>query len=212
MKLALSLLASTLVLATAMPSFADDTKSAAPPAQTNSDSSAAASSADTAGSGSAGAAAGSSSTDNTGISNSNTNAAPGGSNVTARDPQTVLAALSADGYPGKLSKLDNGRPSIAVKISGLNTYIDFYNCADDMTDCYTLLFSVSLDLDKGTTLEQANKWNSDQITGRVWLDTNNDPTLDFALSTFAGISEDTFDQNLKLWDSEIGDFKDFFHF
>ena len=43
MKLALSLLASTLVLATAMPGFADDTKSAAPPAQTNSDSSSAAS-------------------------------------------------------------------------------------------------------------------------------------------------------------------------
>lgn len=208
MKFALPLLASTLLFATAMPGLADDTKSnaAAAAAAVNSDSSAAEIVSSS--------PASSSSADDTGVSSSNssTNAAPGGSNVTARDPQTVLDALAADGYPGKLSKLDNGRPSIAVKISGLNTYIDFYNCADDMTDCYTLLFSVSLDLDKGTTLDQANKWNSDQITGRVWLDTNNDPTLDFALSTFAGIPEDTFDQNLKLWDSEIGDFKDFFHF
>lgn len=199
MKLALPLLASALLLATVMPGLADSSSSSSTAVDSTSNSAA--------------AAAGSpSSAADTGVSNSNSNAAPGGKNVTARDPQTVLDALAADGYPGTLSKLDNGRPSIAVKVSGLNTYIDFYDCADDMTDCYTLLFNVSLDLKEGTTLDQANKWNSDQITGRVWLDKNNDPTLDFALSTFAGVPEDTFDQNLKLWDTKIGDFKDFFHF
>ena len=66
-----------------------------------------------------------------------------------------------------------------MKISGLKTYIDFYDCADDLTDCYTLLFNVSLDLKDGTTLDKANEWNSKQITGRVWLDDNKDPTLDY---------------------------------
>ena len=39
-----------------------------------------------------------------------------------------------------------------------------------------------------------------------------DPTLDYAFSTFNGVSEDTFDQNVKLWDKKIGDLKDFFDF
>jgi len=140
------------------------------------------------------------------------NSAPAGGNVTAGDPQSVLTALSNLGYPGKLEKMDSGRTSISVQISGLKTYIDFYDCADDLTDCYTLLFNVALDLGKGTTLDKANEWNSKQITGRVWLDDNKDPTLDFAFSTFKGVPEDTFDQNVKLWDKKIGDLKDFFDF
>ena len=142
----------------------------------------------------------------------NSDTAPAGDNVTARNPQTVLDALKNLGYPGKFDKMESGRTSIAVQISGLKTYIDFYDCADDLSDCYTLLFNVSLDLKKGTTLDKANEWNSKQITGRVWLDDSKDPTLDFSLSTFTGISEDTFDQNVKLWDKKIGDLKDFFDF
>lgn len=183
MKLALSVLASALLLATAVPALAAGNDR--PAAQSES---------------TAGAA-----------NNNNSNAATGGE-VTATNPQSVIDALSAAGYPGKLDKMDSGRTSIAVKISGLNTFIDFYDCADDLTDCYTLLFNVSLDLKDGTTLDDANKWNSEQITGRVWLDKNNDPTLDFSLSTFKGISADTFEQSVKLWDTKIGDFKDAFHF
>ena len=136
----------------------------------------------------------------------------GSAPITARNPQTILDALAALGYPGKMDKMDSGRTSIAVQISGLKTYIDFYDCADDLTDCYTLLFNVSLDLKKGTTPDKANEWNSKQITGRVWLDENKDPTLDYSLSTFNGVSEDNFDQNVKLWDKKIGDLKDFFDF
>ena len=144
-----------------------------------------------------------------------TNTAPpavDGTLITARDPKSVLAALATLGYVGKQEKMDSGRTSISVQISGLKSYIDFYDCADDLTDCYTLLFNVSLDLKKGTTLDQANEWNSKQITGRVWLDDNKDPTLDYSVSTFNGLSEDNFDQNVKLWDKKIGDLKDFFKF
>jgi len=136
--------------------------------------------------------------------------APG--EVAAKDPESILAALSKLGYPGTMDKMQDGRPSISVQISGLKTFVDFYDCADDLTDCYTLLFNVSLDLKGSATLDQANQWNSKEITGRVWLDDKKNPTLDFALSTFDGISEDAFDQNVKLWDKKIGDLKDFFKF
>lgn len=132
--------------------------------------------------------------------------------VTAKDPDGVLTALKKIGYVGELSPLDSGRSSIAVTISGLKTYIDFYDCADDMTDCYTLLFWAALDFDNGVKPEQANEWNAKQIIGRVWLDDSNDPTLDFTLSTFDGIPEDAFVKNVKNWDRVLGDFKDQFNF
>ena len=135
-----------------------------------------------------------------------------GGTVTARDPQTVLDELKNLGYVGKLDKMDAGNPTIVVNISGGKTFIDFYNCADDKTDCYTLLFNVGLNLDKGTTLEKANEWNSRKIAGRVWLDDDKDPTLDFTFSTFNGVPAETFDENIKSWDQMIADFKHFFDF
>ena len=195
------LLASSMLLATAMPAFAagsNDTDSLSPKNTPNTPNTASSAPEDE-----------SSSEEAAPPENSNP---PAAGEISARDPQSVMDALKTLGYPGKLEKMDSGRTSIAVQVSGLKTYIDFYDCADDLTDCYTLLFNVSLDLKKGTTLDKANEWNSKQITGRVWLDDNKDPTLDYSFSTFNGVSEDTFDQNVKLWDKKIGDLKDFFDF
>ena len=195
------LLASSMLLATAMPAFAagsNDTDSLSPKNTPNTPNTASSAPDDE-----------SSSEEASPPENSNP---PASGEISARDPQSVMDALKTLGYPGKLEKMDSGRTSIAVQVSGLKTYIDFYDCADDLTDCYTLLFNVSLDLKKGTTLDKANEWNSKQITGRVWLDDNKDPTLDYSFSTFNGVSEDTFDQNVKLWDKKIGDLKDFFDF
>jgi hypothetical protein len=134
-------------------------------------------------------------------------------NVTAKDPKSVLDALAAAGYQGaELSKTDSGRSSIKVQISGSPTYIDFYDCAKDMTDCYTLLFVYAMDLTDGTTLEKANEWNAQEITGRVSLDRDRDPALDYAFSTFEGVTQEVFEQNVKLWDRKVGQAKDFFDF
>jgi opacity protein-like surface antigen len=133
--------------------------------------------------------------------------------VSAKDPQSVLDALAAAGYQGAaLSKTDSGRSTISVQVSGSPTYIDFYDCASDFTECYTLLFVYAMDLKDGTTLEKANEWNSKEITGRVSLDRDRDPALDYAFSTFEGISQAVFEQNLRLWDKKVGQVKDFFDF
>ncbi len=130
--------------------------------------------------------------------------------VTARAPQTVLDELSQLGYPGKLGKMDSGNTSISVRIAGLNTYIDFYDCDDDLTNCDTLLFNVPLNIKGGTTPGKANDWNSKQIVGRVWLDDNAEPTLDFNVSTFEGVSPSVFDETVRSWADAIEEFKNSF--
>ena len=139
-------------------------------------------------------------------------AAPAGPLVTARNPQSVLDVLSSLGYPGKLGTFDGNRPTISLRIAGLNTYIDFYDCADDMTDCNTLLFGVDLTLKKGATAKQVNDWNSNQITGRVYTDDKGNPSLDYSLSTFEGISPAVFDDTVRLWAQVLDDFKSSFNF
>lgn len=132
--------------------------------------------------------------------------------VTAEDPQTVVDALEALGYPAELGALDDGSPTISLRIAELNTYIDFYDCDDDMADCYTLLFGVDLDLKDGTTPGRVNEWNRKHVIGRVWTDDNADPTLDQALSTYDGISTDVFASNVKTWAEVVEQFKTFFDF
>lgn len=130
--------------------------------------------------------------------------------ITARDPQTVIDELGKLGYPGKVSTFDGDRPSISVRIAGFDTYIDFYNCAEDMTNCDTLLFSATDDLASGTTPDKANQWNTDKIVGRVWLDDNKDPTIDLSLSTFSGVSADVFDRTIKMWADYLDSFRSYF--
>lgn len=133
--------------------------------------------------------------------------------VTAMDPQSIIDALTAAGYQGaELSKTDTGRSSIKVQLSGSPTYIDFYDCANDMTECYTLLFVYAMDLTDGTTLEKANEWNAKEISGRVSLDRDRDPALDYTFSTYQGVSQQVFEQNPKQWDRKVGEVKDFFDF
>ena len=130
--------------------------------------------------------------------------------VTAKNPQTVLDALTAAGYPGKLDKLGGGNPSIGITVAGEKAFIDFYDCADDNTDCLTLLFNVGLHFKNGTTLDKANGWNSKEVTGRVWLNSDLDPIMDFSLTTGDGVSADVFNQNVELFATKIGQLKTYF--
>jgi hypothetical protein len=133
-------------------------------------------------------------------------------NVTAQDPQSVLSALEDLGYKGDLSKRDNGRAQIAITVKNSPTYIDFYNCDDKMADCYTLLFSYGMNLSKGTTLTKANEWNTREINGRIWLDEDDDPWLDYAVVTYDGIPSGTFSQVMQIWEHQVETVKEFFDF
>lgn len=133
--------------------------------------------------------------------------------VSARDPLGVLDALSQIGYPGgKLEKLDDGRTTISIQISGSPTYIDFYDCDANLAGCDTLYLFYAMNLKDGTTLQKANEWNFREITGRVSLDGNGDPKLDYAISTYSGIPVAVFEQSIRLWDRKVGQVKDFFDF
>lgn len=127
--------------------------------------------------------------------------------VTAEDPQTILNELSVLGYPGKLSKTSDGYPEIALRIAGENTYIDFDNCDDNESHCETILFNIGATIKGGVTPGKANEWNSKKILGRIWLDQDSNPVLDYTVSTYEGLSPSVFDETMKAWADVVQEFK-----
>lgn len=132
--------------------------------------------------------------------------------VTARDPEGVLKAVGDLGYQGTLETGTNGSRSIKLLIDGSTSYIDFFNCDDDKTNCETLLFAYGMDLDKGTTAEKANEWNYDTLYGFVYLDKTDDPWLNMTVGTGDGIPSALFADLMKMWRTRTSDVRDFFDF
>lgn len=130
--------------------------------------------------------------------------------ITARDPNSVLEALSQLGYQASLTIAPNGANAIEMRVEGAPSYIDFWNCDQSNRNCETLMLVYGIDLPDGTTLERANDWNADTIHGFVYLDENDDPWLSLTVRTDEGIPTTLFDNILKIWRSRIGDMRSFY--
>lgn len=132
--------------------------------------------------------------------------------VTARDPQGVLGALTREGYQAELSPRDDGTVRISLTIDGSPSSIQFFNCDPDKTNCETLLFAYGMDLPEGVAPEKANEWNANTIHGFVYTDSDADPWLNLTLPTGPGVSDELFANVMRLWRQRIADVRAFFEF
>ena len=101
-------------------------------------------------------------------------AAEGGRGVTGEEALAVLQAMELS---PELRQNRAGDPQIRFVINDLNAYLNFYDCSGDR--CGSLQLEVGLDLEHGTTLQVANVYNSRFRYGRVSLDDEMDPFLQY---------------------------------
>ena len=130
--------------------------------------------------------------------------------VVASDPKTVLNALNQLGYQASMTTAANGSTSIEMKVESSPTYVDFWNCDDDKTNCRSIMLVYGIDLTDGTTAEKANEWNADTIHGFIYLDKSNDPWLNMTIPVYDGISSSLFENVMRIWRSRVGDMRKFF--
>jgi hypothetical protein len=137
-------------------------------------------------------------------------AAPAGAQlVTAKDPQSVIRALQAEGYKAKLDKDDEGDPKIISSASGSEFFVNFYGCEKNR-NCTSIHFASGYDPDsgKGPALAAINAWNKDKRYSKAWLDDDGDYWLELDLYTgAAGISTDVFTKHLNIWTTQMGEFE-----
>ncbi len=92
--------------------------------------------------------------------------------VEARDPQSIMEALKAAGYPAELKKDGSGDPMIVTASEKRKMGILFYGCTNNANCSYiSFYFGISFDPgDKKMSAEQVANWNKQRRFGRLILD------------------------------------------
>jgi hypothetical protein len=136
-----------------------------------------------------------------------TGAAPaGGGLVVASDPQGVLTAMQGLGYTATLGTDSVGDPLISGDIDGTSYNLFFYGCEQN-ANCQWFLFSAGFDLPNGATLQAVNDWNRNQLVGQAYLDDQNDPYLNYFVTTTGGLTQENFADAVDWWRVALGEFK-----
>jgi Putative bacterial sensory transduction regulator len=119
--------------------------------------------------------------------------------VSAKDPQTLVAALQAKGFQAELGTTA-GEPSINSGAGGLKFKIFFENCTGGKA-CTTVTFFTGF-TDVEATLAKVNEWNSRNRFTRAYIDKENDPVLAMDVDLdHQGMARVNFGEYLDIWSS-----------
>jgi hypothetical protein len=143
-----------------------------------------------------------------GTQTSPVNPAPGGvggSMVDATSPDAIVGLLQQAGYRANLTVDNVGDPLIESSAAGVDFSIYFYGC-DNAVNCQSLQFSSGYDLERGTSFQAMNDWNSTQRFGYAYLDNESDPFVNMDVNMAYGISTDSFFDTLAIWEQVLADF------
>jgi hypothetical protein len=127
-------------------------------------------------------------------------AAPAGAQmVSAKDPQTLVAALQAKGYKAELGTAAE-EPAITSGAGGFQFKIFFENCTSG-TACTTISFFTGF-TDIEATAARLNEWNRDNRFARAYIDAEGDPVLRMDVDLdHQGIARANFNEYLDIWGS-----------
>lgn len=130
-------------------------------------------------------------------------------NVTA-DVTVLAQVLRAKGHKVEIKKVDE---ETYLRVSDPDDYaysIFLYGCDDAGKNCHSIQFYASFSPAKKPSLEAMNKYSKEYRYGRVYLDKDGDPNIewDLYLGT-TGMSEAAFIENFELWSAMTDGFGDF---
>jgi len=127
--------------------------------------------------------------------------ADAGRGVTGAEAMAVLEDMALQ--PEMLED-SVGDPMIRFQIEGLTAYLNFYDCRDGR--CGSLQLEVGLDLQAGTSLQVANVYNARYRYGRVLLDDEMDPYLQYDFEVLHTHHEAHIRSQVEMFGQLLGDF------
>lgn len=123
-------------------------------------------------------------------------------NVVA-DLDRIERLLAEAGYEPKLTA-NAGEEFIAAYLDGYEFLILPYGCNESKRDCRSIQFFIAFDPPESPGLEAMNAYARENRWGRVYLDQDYDPALEFDLNLEkGGMSEELFLDNLAYWESAV---------
>jgi type 1 fimbria pilin len=125
--------------------------------------------------------------------------------VDATNAQAIAELLQQEGYRAAVGIDNVGDPKIDSSAAGVDFTIYFYGC-DNGQNCQSLQFSSGYDLERGTSFQAMNDWNSTQRFGYAYLDNESDPFVNMDVNMSYGISPDNLRDTLAVWEQVLSDF------
>lgn len=118
--------------------------------------------------------------------------------VTAADPERVLALLAAAGHAGEIATTAYGDPEIRISEAELPFQVRFYGCVRGR-DCLSIQFIAGF-ATTGVTAEDANEWNRAMRYARAHVNDAGQAFVAYDVNLDAGgVSEANFNAQLALW-------------
>ncbi|MGL5008264.1 MAG: YbjN domain-containing protein [Paracoccaceae bacterium] len=130
----------------------------------------------------------------------------GGDMIDATSPEAIAALLQEAGYRATVGVDNVGDPMIESSAAGADYTIYFYGC-DNARNCQSLQFSSGYDLERGTSFQAMNDWNSTQRFGYAYLDNESDPYVNMDVNLAYGVSTDNLRDVFLVWDQVLSDFQ-----
>ncbi|MEP5759730.1 MAG: YbjN domain-containing protein [Litoreibacter sp.] len=127
--------------------------------------------------------------------------------VSASDPETIVAALQKFGYNAVLETDVDGDPMVFSKAAGTIFSIRFYGCKQN-SGCKDLQFNSGYDLPDGVSVQRIEQWNSTKLVGPALRDQDDDPFLKFFVSGVECMTIDSFERVVYRWEEAMKGFQE----
>ncbi len=136
-------------------------------------------------------------------------AAPALAKNVVADIDQIAEVLTGAGYKFEKKEKD-GEKYLRVEASGYHFLLFSYGCDDKGQKCKSVQFYAAFDPDKSPTLDVMNSYARENRWGRVYLDKDGDPAIEFDLDLEqGGMSGELFLDNVAYWEAVMVAFADF---
>jgi hypothetical protein len=125
--------------------------------------------------------------------------------VTGEEVRDMLHDL---GYKAHLATDAVGDPQVRTAMGGLTVFVNFYGCEDGR--CSALQFECAFDIEDGTTYQAANDFNARYRFGRVHLDHEMDPYMQFDFEMDNTQPAAFLESQVATFESLLGSFRESF--
>ena len=131
--------------------------------------------------------------------------------VCAASPDTVIAALQAQGLRAKLAEATPGKPPQIVSAAGGYNFDIFFEGCKDGKACTSLNFWISFTKDPANSADLANEWNSQKRFSTMSFDkTDGSLAISYDVTTVGGLNAENFGDVVDWWSSLLGAARKFF--
>lgn len=130
-----------------------------------------------------------------------------GALVEASQPKTILSLASRFGT-AELDRDGLDDPMIRGQIAGKDYRVYFYGCARGR-DCTDVMFVARWESDRFTDKSMGD-WNRAKRFGKAYLDEDGNPSVEFNVNLFRGVSRDNLEDTFDWWRLILAEFADFF--